>query len=348
MKDGKSNNTNRIIFLGMLIFALYAAEAWAEYNPPPLGVRLESISCPLMLTGASSCAGGALFSASPVSIAVNPAIIGDEQRVTFDAGYTALVSFGENFGSAFEAGALLPTPWCVGAVLLRGVFSPFDDMDLGNSITGTFALGKMVLEHLRIGASVSVGSMWSAGWSYLVAAGLGAIYDFGDLGFLSNVRLAGALTDFGKTFSPEGIPGIDDDEEADHFPVFFTPRAGAAATLFSTDSVTGGVSVDTYFPGVQNFVIAAGFAMTILDKWTVGLSQTVDFQELHEGLICAPALSVGYKLVLNAGGGKYKGSDMAISGGWQNMYGGIQAFSAGAVINMGARDTEGPEIKLGE
>lgn len=323
------------------------ASSAAAYNPPPGGVRLESFTSPAQLSSASSCAGGALFNASPASIAVNPAIIGDEQRVTFDAGYTALVAFGENFGSAFEVGAMLPTPWCVGALLVRGAFVPFDDMDCGNTIVGTFALGKMVLQHLRIGASVSVGAMWSAGWSALITGGVGAIYDFGDLGFLSDVRLAGGLTDVGKTFSPEDIPGIDDQKEAGDFPQFFTPRAGAAATLFSTDSVTGGIAVDSYFPGLQNVVLTAGFDMAILDKWIICIAQTVDIQEAYEGLVCPPALSVGYRWVLHSKSAKLDGSDMTVSGGWQSLYGGIQAFSAGAVINVGPKDTQGPDIELG-
>lgn len=329
--------------------ALLLCPAVAAYNPPPGGVRLENITSPAQLSSASSCAGGALFLSSPSSITVNPAIISDEQRITLDAGYTALISFGENFGSAFELGGLLPTKWCCGAALLRGAFTPFDDMDCGNTLIGTFALGKRVLERLRIGASATGGMMWSAGWSYMMTAGAGAIYDVGDAAFLSGIRFAASITDIGRTFSPDDIPGIDDSKGAGHFPLFFTPRGGAAATLFEIEELKGGISLDTVFPGCQNFVLAAGYSMAIYDKWTVSISQTFDVRELSEGCACGPAISVGYKMLLKTSNSKAlsKGwgqNDMMVSTAWQSMYGGIQALSAGAILHLGQKDTEGPEI----
>lgn len=331
--------------------AAYMCAALAAYNPPPGGNRLESLTSPTQMTSASSTAGGALFTASPESITVNPAIIGDEQRAAISAGYTALVSFGENFGSGFSLGAMMPTPWCVGAALVRGVFSPFDDMDTGNTVIGSFALGKMVLSRLRIGASATGGALWSAGWSWMMTTGIGAIYDVGDVAFLHDLRLAGSLTDFGKTFSPDDIPGIDDDREAKHFPTFFTPRAGAAATLFETGGIKGGLSIDTAFPGLMDFVLSAGYSMTIKENWIVSVAQTIDLQEFSEGCVTFPAISCGYKFRLKSSADKMKSkgwgeNDATVTGGWQSLYGGVQAFSAGAVVNLGMKDTEGPSIKM--
>lgn len=340
----------RRAFVSFAVLCVLCTAA-ASYNPPPGGVRLESLASPAQLTSASSSAGGALFLSAPSSAAVNPAIISDEQRITFDAGYTALISFGENFGSAFEIGGMLPTKWCCAAVLLRGAFTPFDDMDCGNSVAGTFALGKRVIERLRIGASATGGAMWSAGWSYMATAGAGAIYDAGEAGFLKDIRFAASITDVGKTFSPDDIPGINDSKEAGHFPLFFTPRGGAAATLFDTGKIKGGISADTIFPGCQNFVLAAGYSMIIDGKWTASVAYTFDAREASEGCFCAPAISVGYKTLLKTSNKKavskgWAQNDMTVCGGWQSLYGGVQAISAGALLHLGAKDTEGPEISV--
>lgn len=337
--------------LAFIVSMLVLLSRLASYNPPPGGERLEVLTSPTGLTSASSCAGGALFDATPESITVNPAIIGDEERAAIDIGYTALVAFGENFGSSFALGAMLTTPWCVGAALLRGAFLPFDDMDCGNSIVGTFALGKMVLQHLRIGGVATGGVMGSAGWTWMATGGVGAIYDVGEVAFLRDLRFAASVTDLGKTFSPDDIPGIDDDEEAGHFPVFCTPRAGAAATLFEAGAVRGGVSVDTAFPGFCNFVLGLGYSMTIMDNWIVCVAETIDAREWGEGCFTAPAISVGYRFTLNvkAAGMHEKGwgqNDATVSAGWQSLYGGIQAFSAGAVVNLGKKDTQGPSIEI--
>ena len=126
----------KIVITSFIIAGLTAA--LNAYNPPVNGENFLELSSPKTLTESASVAGGPLFSAGPDSLIANPALTAGEQRVNLNVGYTALLSENDinnaKFGSAFQAGILIPTKWYVYSGYVNGTFVPFTEMNLSNSI----------------------------------------------------------------------------------------------------------------------------------------------------------------------------------------------------------------------
>lgn len=336
--------------------AALLASAASAYNPPVGGEALDRLSSPTQLTSGASAAGGGLFTAGPDSIAFNPALIGAEQRVTLDLGYSALVSFddtGHPFGSAFQTGILIPSKWMVGAGTLKGVFAPSDEMYDANNMTVAAAISKEVAAHLQVGLGINGGVFWGEGTDWLLSANVGALYRRPKLGKVSDFRVGVSLLNLGKTYTGTDLPGFDDRHVAGAFPFFATLKVGAALNVFDAKGLRGGVSLDVTLPGFQNVILDATFQMSIKEAVIVRVAEEVNFRECFEGhASVAPAVSVGYKFKLNAqksGYMKSKGwerSDMTVSLGWQNLYQTLNAFSAGAVLQLGSKDEDPPKITL--
>ena len=78
---------------GLLLLAAASA-----YEPPVQGENLFYLSHPELLTEGNSTAGGGLQSVLPASGTINPALIGLEERVTLDLGYTGMFNSKPNDG----------------------------------------------------------------------------------------------------------------------------------------------------------------------------------------------------------------------------------------------------------
>jgi len=332
-------------------FVLLGARAFA-YNPPLWGENLFRNGHADLTSQAASAAGGAFFSSTPQSIAVNPALMSPVQRVSVDAGYTG-VFFDGGSGSGLQAGLALPSRWGVASFALQGVF--MDDAGLGNTFTARAAFSKDVTDKLYVGAGV-FGGAGNVGWT--AGADAGFVYRLGALGALSDARIGAALTNLGITYLSEDAPGISG-WESGRFPGMFTPRAGFAAVFLDTAGVDAAFSADLSLPFWQNAVFEAGLQARIADIIVIAAGWQLNALEAAESVASLmPSVGVSVKFRVNTGRSEFmssKGwdtSDFVTSGAWRQLkiYGdeSAQQISAGITANFGLRDTEGPAIGVWE
>lgn len=345
----------KIVFFTVL--CVWGLSFAAAYNPPAGGENLLRLVSPEMLTGAGSSAGGALLGASPSSVLINPAVVAGDQRAVIDLGYTALLepNAQHTFGSGARLGVLIPSRFGVFTGSLNGVFSSLDSMPLGNliMINGTFS--KDVTERLYVGAGLTGGFGFGYGNDWALYLDLGAVYNFGTVGFMKNFRVGGALSAIGKTFVMD-LPGIAAGTSTSSFyPGMFTPRVGVAAHLFEAGGFRGGFSCDISAPFFQNAVLDTGLQFDYAQIVKLTVSWQANLREiLEDNYNLMPAISLSVKFGIDTQQNKFLASkgwqknDLSISTAWQQLYGGVQAVSAGAAAYLGLKDTEAPVIQMWE
>lgn len=344
---------NRVKQLFLTVVGLFTTAVIFAYNPPVGGERLEQLPMPQLLSGGASTAGGALSYAAPEHIVINPAIIAGEQRVAVDFGYSALFRTAgkSGIGSSMQFGLMIPTRWGVGAFNLQGVFSTMDKLDLGNLFILRGAFSRDVTDSLYVGASFTAGF----GTDWAVYGGLGFVYRIGTLGFMKDFRWAVALNGLGRTFNGSSLDkaGIDSSKDAEYYPGFLTPRIGVAGTLFSTDKVIGGASVDFSFPTFQNFVSDIGFQLRFGEIVTLHSNWQINAREIYEGhKALIPSIGLTFKFGINTSGKEFfnsKGwqrSDLVVSAAYVPLHDDISTVSGAVTAFMGLRDTNAPEINL--
>ena len=324
------------------------------YNPPPAGELLYHFTSPFMLSGEVSAAGGPLFHVHPEHTAVNPALSAVEQRIVADVSYTALIAPNQNktYGQAFNIGTLIPSRYGVFTAVAQGVFVPFNDMLLENTFTVRGAYSKDITDWLYVGAGLygGFGSDWALG------ADIGCVYLPGTvkwLPFLSNVRFGFALTGLGKTYKPAtiGIDGLS--EKITSYPSIVTPRAGVAGTLFSVNKFSGGLSLDVSLPTFQNLVLDAGFQCLFADIVRLSTGWQINLREaIAQKASWYPSISLSVKFgftcadesILSKKG--WQQSEIIAASAYRPMRANMHAFSTGAAMYLGLKDTAAPEITL--
>ena len=331
-----------------LAFAVATALAFsaAAYNPPVQGENLFYLAHPEMISGGISAAGGGILSVTPESTVINPALGALERRITLDLGYTAMFdSVGsDKYGQAFGTGIIVPTDWANFTAEFEGVFVPFYNMHLGNSLNFRTSASKRIMEHLHIGIGLGFGGLWGIGTDWMLTADVGAVYNFGDIAFLKNFRVGASVNNVGKTFN--SWAGSD----WSGFPTFSTIRAGAAAELVRTENFVLGLSLDVTTPFFQNVIFDSGLQMEIAHFLRINSSWQFNAREANEG--CNSWLpTVGVVFKFNIGTDFMKKDDWARSEicpsvAWKNVDGDINLISAGAVLRLGELDTEGPVIEM--
>ena len=347
--------------LSAVFASLAATAALFAYNPPAGGQNSLRITEPQILAGANSAAGGGLFGATPASILNNPALTAWEQRIVLDVAGTVLHSANSDddssVGSAFQGGLLLPSRWGVSSFLFQGVWSEFLDMPVGDSVNFSAGFAKDITDKVSVGLSANFGYLFGdVGNDWTMGASLGAYYEFGDWKALKDIRFGASLLNLGKMYSSSNTFGIESDSvenDVDSWPALATLRTGAAATLIKNDQINLGASFDLAFPSFQNLVVDAVLQMQIHDFMKVYSGWEFDVREFSEGSkSIIPSIGVSFKFLFNSKDNSFlanKGwqqSEMTVSGGWKRLYENIDAFSAGAILNLGLKDTSAPEIEL--
>lgn len=347
-----------------LLASIAGSALLSAYNPPAGGQNVLRLSEPQLLAGGNSAAGGGLFGTTPASIVINPALTAWEQRSTADLAGTVLYSSNSDddgsLGSSFQAGLLIPSRWFVSTFLFQGTWAEFLDMPVGDSINFMYGYAKDITETVSVGLSANFGYLFGDyGNDWTAGLGIGAYYSYGDWKSLKNIRFGASLTNLGKMYSDSKTFGFSSDYEKGEFddvsswPAFATLRTGAAATFIETDSMDLGLSLDFSYPSFQDFVIDAGLQMEFAKVVKVYSGWQFDVREFAEGSKnIIPSIGVSFKFQFNSQKDSFLGergweqSEMTVSAGWKQLYENINAFSAGAVMNLGLKDTAAPEIKL--
>ena len=351
--------------LGVLFASSLICAGLFAYNPPAGGQNVLRLTEPQLITGAHSACGGGIFGVTPASIVNNPALTAWEQRITLDAAGTAFVSTNSDddhkLGGAISGGLLIPSRWCVSTLLFQGVWTEFMDMPVGNSLNFTGGASKDITDQVSVGISGNFGLLYGdvtkSDWS--ASGALGAYYNFGDLGPVSDLRFGVSINNLGKVFTNTETIGIKSAKDEDYgtkpdaWPGICTIRTGVAAVFIKQQDFNLGASFDLSYPGFQNVVVDTGLQFQFRDFLKVSSSWELDAREfVYDAKNILPSVGVSFKFLFKSKEGSYlarKGwaeSEMTVSGAWKQMYKNVNAVSGGVLMNLGLEDRKAPEVIL--
>lgn len=327
------------------------------YNPPVNGDSLFEISSARMLATASSVVGGPIFNANPSSVAVNPALTVDEQRIALNTGFTMLFSTDETnkkgFGSAMQLGAIVPTKWTVMTFYLNGTFVPFNEMNLCDSVNFKYGMSKQITEKTSIGLSLNTGYLWGSGSDWSLSTNLGLLYNQGDFGFIKDCRFAASFLNLGKNYSNSMAVGVNPSKQSSAFPSLATIKVGMAGLLVDKKDFDLGFNIDVTTPLLQNFMVSAGLECSIKDIFYINVCERFNLTEFSNGRNdFIPAIGIGMKFHYG-----FKDSDYMSKKGWaeselstmatyKQMYDTVNAVSAEVDLKLGMEDSAPPVITL--
>lgn len=339
------------------------------YEMPTQGENLFYLSHPELLTEGLSAAGCGLESVIPASGTINPALIGLEERVTLDLGYTMMFNskpkdgrtgteiVGNNlivynnyghskvgYSQAFGTGIIIPTDWANFGGEMEFILDE-KCMGLGDSFHMKTFASKQIIQNLYIGAGFGFGYEWKYRDDWALTIDAGALYKFGDIAFLKNFRVGASTLNMGKTignsWSWHGMPSM------------FTFRAGAAAELVQTEKIVLGVSFDVTTPLFMNLILDSGVQVRICDFVQINSSWQFNAYEAGEGRNSwIPTLGVVFKFNIGMGSSDFvkkhdwTKSELCPSAAWKNVDYDINMFSLGAALRLGQLDDSGPDIQM--
>ena len=338
----------------VFLIASLCLATMAAYNPPVGGEDFNLLASPLNLSGANSVTGGALFNAGADSLIVNPALTANEQRVNLTAGYTFMYSTNDSnnkkIASAFQTGILIPFKLYIFSGYANGTFVPFEEMNLESSVNFKAGLSKEITEKLYVGASASGGYTWQNGNDWSLCANVGALYNFGTLGFIKDFRIGASVLNLGKNYSIQRI-GNDKTKLSTEYPTVLTMKAGFAGTFFSNDTFKFGLGVDATTPCFQNLIIDTNAQLAIKNTFFISVGEKFNLMETIKGNSSfIPAVAFLFKFTFDVKNNEYlesngwSQSEMSVSAGYRNIYGSIHAASAAVDLDLGMADDQPPKI----
>ncbi len=349
-----------LLAAGILCSAALSSETFVDlYNPPFGGNSIFKLSNPTMISGGASASGGPVFTVLPVSITYNPALPATEQRSVINASWTGIINTvnAQNsdgtFGNIFQLGTIIPTRFVVIAASAQGTFANFSNMDIGNNIIIHAGVSKDVTDKLYVGMNLYTGFYLGHGSDFTVGADLGLLYTMNDQGFLKNPRLGISLTNLGKPLNDNFQSlGFNGSRDYINYPGIITPRVSYAATLLSIQDFNIGFSTDFYFPEFMDVAADLGLALAYSDIVQFCIGWEADLREILNGApLNWPSIGLNIRLTINSkkiaeGNEAWEKSEIVPALAWKNLYGGMEAVSAGASLYLGQKDTKAPEIYL--
>lgn len=325
------------------------------YNPPVQGENMTSFLNFNQLTSANSVAGGPLLNINPSSVLVNPALGAYQNRTTIDFGYTGIMTGDElnPYSQSFGTGVLFPTNWCNISGEFFGIFSDSSRIHLGNSINLKATASKEVAENFSIGIGLGTGYLWGMGEDWNLVCDLGAVYKWGQLGPMKNFRIGASVLNIGKVYNNTysvGINGVNNKNQWTTFPSFLTMKAGAAAEFINLKNFVLGLSLDVTSPFFLNLIFDAGVKIKIMDCVNISSGWQFDIQSCAAGTqTWIPSVGISVKFNLDTGftnKDKWQSSEVEVGTSWKHIYSNVNAFSAGAIVNLGQQDKAAPEILI--
>ena len=279
---------------------------------------------------------------SPVSDNLNPAASARQQRVTLNAGYTALIgdqTFPGYGGTAVNVGASLPTK--SGVITGTGFIIATQQLaELNAGFQGgvNLSFAKELYPGFLAGAGVNA----AFGESWAVTADIGIIQELGDIGIMQDFSWAAVLGNMGYSgFSTTDSSSI------------FTPALGAGFNLIESDNFDWDVNADLSFPTFTNVRLNIGTGVSLFDFAGIRISSAADLNELLAGDVSAliPAAGLYFNFKTN-----FKSEEAEKSGWSQNdikasvaaapLANGLWAAGAGATVNVGVIDNVPPVIEM--
>lgn len=334
----------------LAVFLLSAASA---YNPPVNGENIFELSSPKYLTGASSVCGGALFSAGPDALVVNPALTAGEQRVVLNLADTFLWSKNDanssKTGNALQLGLLVPTKLYIYSAYMNLTTVPFLEMNVGNSFNAKVGLAKEITDKLDVGLSIDGGAMWNPGADWSLGANLGFVYYWGYLSFMKDFRFGASVLNLGKNYNPLNQVGVKAASSTSAFPSIATLKLGCAASLFKNDVLNAAYSFDFTIPAFQNLIVDLGLQVSLKDMLVLSFAEKINLVEATQGAAnYVPSVGLSFKFSFDVKDVEYlekndwSESEMRVSAAYKNMYKTVNAASAGVDLILGMQDTSAP------
>ncbi len=317
------------------------------YEMPTQGENLFYLSHPELLTEGLSAAGGGIQSVFAANGAINPAVVGLEERVTLDLGYTSMFNSRYSkvgYSQAFGTGIIVPTDWANFGGEMQFVLDE-ECMGLGDSFHMKTFASKQIIQNLYIGAGLGFGYEWKRLDDWMLTLDAGAVYNFGDVAFLKNFRVGASTLNMGKTLGTSG--------RWHGMPSMFTFRAGAAAELVHTDKMVLGLSFDVTTPLFMNLILDSGIQIRICDFVQINSSwQFNAYEASHDRNSWLPTLGVVFKFNIGMGSSDFvkkhdwTKSELCPSFAWKNVDWDVNMIGAGAVLRLGQLDDSGPDIQM--
>lgn len=339
------------IGIAIAAFALILSSASA-YNPPELSENLWNLSSTRNLTGMNSVAGVGTLGCSSDSIVLNPALTAQAQRVSLNLGYTALITYdpSDDYGNAFQAGILIPFKMFNFSGLTNFVSTPW----LKNTWNMKAGLSKEITPKLSVGANADLGLAWGAGADWAIGAGVGFVYDFGQLAFMPDFSVGASLLNLGKYYKPDEIAGTRWDKAATNWPSPVTLKAGANAVFYKNENFDVSAALDITVPTFQNviFDITPKFCVKEMLYFTIPVSiNCYEMAEAHNKGFSA-GIGAFFKFNFNVKNNQYlekngwSESEMVASAAYKNLDASVHAVTANVDVNLGMKDKTPPVIKV--
>lgn len=345
----------------LFIFSMLVCTTVSAYNPPVNGESFMEYATPKLLSGTMSTAGGGIFTASPESIVLNPALTATEQRTDLNLAYTALISANELskemnpvYGNIIQSSILIPSKWFVFTGLVNFTSAKFSEMYLGDSLNIKANLAKEITDKLDIGLGVNVGFLFGENFDWSLSANIGTLFKLGDLGFLKDFRIGASVSNLGKVYTnTTAIRPVDLTSSASPFPTLGYFRVGVSTMFVSTETLKFGMSLDLETPLFQNLLISTGLNFSVKDCFFVSVQEKINIKELANDYVhFIPSIGLSYKFKFNINNAAYfdnndwNENEMRISTAYKNVYETINAVSADVDITLGLKDETAPEIML--
>ncbi|MDR1863907.1 MAG: gliding motility-associated C-terminal domain-containing protein, partial [Treponema sp.] len=327
----------RIFFIGFVVIAPTFSQS-DGFTPIGAAMAMDLYAPSLTARG-----GFSTWSGNSAASALNPAAMGEAQRIVFDVGYLGLPSLGRErgYGNAANLGAVFPTRIGVFGGSLHFIQSPFDGFPVGTSFSANFNAAKELYPGMSLGAGLNAG--FNDGNTWTLSGDLGFRYNMGKLGPLENFTWAAVLRSMGKSWiSP-----------------MFTPVGGVSFDFFRLRGADGkpdplriGLAADIGVPTFQNLTGKLGLNFVIADLITVSSSSHFNLREGMEGHYPSPIPSIGItaNFKLKSGGRRIiadtlpSDGELAVDLAAKPLYKGIWAMGAGLTWTVGVADSAPPAI----
>lgn len=332
------------------MFINSAPLTYSDYNPVPGGELFYDLLSPSLASSGSSL----VTLDSPLAALNNPAAAGFLQRFTGELAYTAINGNDNSEGWGNIAAAGLSAPGKAG-VLSSSIYMIDSDFSYLNSVFltgGSVSYAKDLYENLSVGAGVNLGagSGGDGESDWMLSLDLGFIhYPERFLGS-RNFRWAGVIKNLGKGFEP--------DNAFSPMPTMFIPGLGFGINLFHSDKFEADFTSDLLFPAFRNVKLDAGASFTFANSLKLSLSTKFDFNNINDNgsdlVNFAPSIGIayGFKTDLQSLNIKalnereWNRTELITDAAVTLLADDITAVGVGLRMPFGAKDNEGPEVKL--